>query len=138
MRVPLPPAYGRPSMRTPAVTETANTLSLELPNDPRAAGRARRAVDALDGRAHPEILAKARLLVTELVTAAVGQERPGSIRVRLSANGGAIRGEISTDLPPAALLSGWGLLLVKRMADAWGSDRGILWFDVAGGPRRLR
>lgn len=49
-----------------------------------------------------------------------------------------MRGEISTASPPAVPLSGWGLLLVKRMADAWGSDGGTLWFEVAGRPRRFR
>src|SRR3712207_5130368 len=74
-------AYGRQRMRTIEVTPSRGGVAVELPNDPRAAAAARRTVDALEGGAHPETLAKARLLITELVAASLGVPGAGPIQV---------------------------------------------------------
>ena len=106
------------------------TVERAFPDEPRSAARARRLVDELEGHAHPETLAKARLLITELVTAAEAAEPHHGIRVRLSAGGGIVRGEVVTGRAVANRPKGWGLLLVRRIAGRWGMDRGTVWFEV--------
>ena len=47
-------------------------------------------------------------------------------------------GDLRADNGRRVRLSGWGLLLVKRTADGWGSDGdGALWFEVAPPRPRL-
>ena len=106
------------------------TVERAFPDDPRSAARARRLVDKLEGHAHPETLAKARLLITEMVAAAEAAEPRHGIRVRLSAGGGLVYGEVATGRAVANRPKGWGLLLVRRLATRWGMDHGTVWFEV--------
>jgi hypothetical protein len=120
-------------MDAPATgTTPGDGISVEqtLPDEPRSAARARRLVDALEGHAHPETLAKARLLITEIVAAAEAAEPRHQIRVRLATGEGAVRGEVATGRAVANRPKGWGLLLVRRIASRWGMDHGTVWFEV--------
>jgi hypothetical protein len=109
------------------------SVDIELPAIPSSAAHARRAAEALEGAAHPEAVARARVLVSEIVSALSLAQGAGSIRLRLEAAGGRLRGEVASDAShPSRLLSGWARLLVERLSDAWGEsgrDRAV-WFEV--------
>jgi anti-sigma regulatory factor (Ser/Thr protein kinase) len=109
-----------------------------------AAGEARAALAALDGRIERGVLDDIRLLVSELVTNSVrhsGAEREvvmlavmtagGTVRVEVSDAGTGFRpGERSTDLDEPG---GWGLQLVDQLADRWGVETGRrtrVWFEI--------
>jgi hypothetical protein len=113
-------------------------VTLELPDHPRSASRAREAVHQLHGCAHPETLAKARLLITELVAAAVAEDGAGTLSIQLTVREGRIRGELATERRGAARPSGMALFLVRRMAEDWGvTTTGTAWFTVVDRPRRF-
>jgi hypothetical protein len=119
-----------------AVRIPAAEVELALPNDPRSAARARRCVDELHGHAHPETLAKARLLITELVAAGITPEGTDDLQIRMEVTDGRVRGELDPPPPLKAEPSGWGLVLVRRIADRWGTTPdGRVWFEVAQGRR---
>jgi hypothetical protein len=103
---------------------------LTLSAQPRAAGRARRWVDQLDGRAHPETLAKVRVLLTEMVTTAMHGGDAQEVRLRLAAVDGVIRGEVSIRGGELERPRGFALLLARRVATRWGLNDGVLWFEV--------
>jgi len=109
------------------------SVDIELPALPSSAAHARRAAEALDGSAHPESVARARVLVSEIVAALSMAQGAGEIRLRLDAVDGRLRGEVASAAPhPSRLLSGWARLLVERLSDEWGesgSDRAV-WFEV--------
>jgi hypothetical protein len=112
----------------------AARVELTLANDPRSAVVARRAVDRLAGHAHPETLAKARLLITEMVaTVITTASTQAEIRVLLIADAGLVRGEVSSGRGLGARPIGWALLLVRKIANRWGMRHGTLWFEVEGG-----
>jgi two-component sensor histidine kinase len=79
------------------------------------------------------------ILVTELVTNAV-RHGGGSVRVRVEYEDGVVRGEVSDGgggFDRAAELAiegtadgGFGLKIVDRMADRWGTEPGIVWFEL--------
>jgi hypothetical protein len=109
------------------------SVEVELPAVPSSAAGARRAAEALEGAAHPEAVARARVLVSEIVAALSLAQGCGPIRLRLDAVDGRLRGEVASDAPhPSRLLSGWARLLVERLSDAWGeSGHGrVVWFEV--------
>lgn len=116
------------------VTGTAGgdavTVEAVLPDDPRSASRARRCVDSLEGHAQPGTLAKARLLISEVVAAATAGEARGDVGVRLAVQGGTLRAEVETARAVAARPKGWGLLLVRRIAARWGVSHGTVWFEI--------
>jgi hypothetical protein len=117
----------------------AATVELELENAPRSAGLARRAVDTLERHAHPETLAKARLLVTELVAARLAASPVDPLELRLTATDGRVRGELAGHSRRPVPPDGWSLLLVRRMSDAWGTrEDGSVWFEVSPSRRRRR
>ena len=120
-----------------AVTRTASTgeVVVELAPHPRSGQIARRAVDDLADILHPQTMAKVRLLVTELVVAALapGNDRPLRLTVRVE--DGAIRAAIAPaeqgeQLAEPARPRHWSLFLVNRIADRWGSDGGTVWFEL--------
>ena len=113
---------------------TERSVEIELAAVPSSAAEARRAAGALDGAAHPESLARARVLISEIVTALSLAQGAGPIRLRLEAADGRLRGEVASSAhSPSRLLSGWARLLVDRLSDEWGEsapDR-ALWFEVS-------
>jgi anti-sigma regulatory factor (Ser/Thr protein kinase) len=123
-------------------------MTIELHGGPAAVSAARHAIDEL---ADQEQLPRAddlRLLVSELVTNSVLHggagpddsvqlhvERPGNrVRVEVCDNGGGWAKQIrspslDSDQPPG----GWGLMLVRAIADRWGVEAGertCVWFEI--------
>src|SRR5438270_596528 len=115
------------------IRAAGRSVEIELAAVPSSAAEARRAAAALEGAAHPESVARARVLLSEIVTALSLEQGAGPIRVRLEAVEGRLRGEVSSAAPsPSRLLSGWARLLVERLSDAWGESGPdhALWFEV--------
>ena len=121
-------------------------IDMRITGGPRAASKARHAVETLAGRLDDALLHDLRLLVTELVTnsirhAGIGPDREVRLRIRLSRRhlrvevhdpGPGFRARRSPQ-PAEDKASGWGLFFVDRMADRWGVDdrRGTLvWFEM--------
>jgi anti-sigma regulatory factor (Ser/Thr protein kinase) len=113
-----------------------------FPNDPTSVPAARRFVaDAVAG-VPPEIQHRVVLMVSEIATNAIKHARTGftvsvepgdgSLRVEVRDSGGGrpVRGE-----PPPTQPDGRGLLIVERLADAWGVERDasgtVVWFSLA-------
>jgi anti-sigma regulatory factor (Ser/Thr protein kinase) len=120
-------------------------VSLSLQGGKQAAAAARNAVSGLAGHLPDDVLDDVRLLVSELVTNGVrhgGATDGRRIHLRLTLAGPGIRVEVRDPGPgfvprePAGRLdrtSGWGLVLVDRIADCWGveQDRGAkVWFEI--------
>jgi anti-sigma regulatory factor (Ser/Thr protein kinase) len=116
---------------------------LELDRDALAPAQARGAVDAIAGTLDAEIVAPAKLLLSELVTNSVRHGSGDRVRVLLDARRpGRLRCEIvdagSGFVPtardrPATDEGGWGLHLVESMAEAWGVYEGSthVWFELS-------
>ena len=113
----------------------AADVVVELAPHPSSGQVARQAVVGLADRLHPETMAKVRLLVTELVVAALApaENHPLLLTVRIDA------GVVRASLEPADAAQGlaaqprprsWSLFLVNRIADRWGADDGGVWFEV--------
>jgi len=119
-------------------------LSLTLPAQPWAVGRARDAVEGTLVRARPEVREDVRLMVSELVTNSVrhGDLGPhGEVIVHVSASPEAVRVEVADEGPGFAPdmvpgphgTGGYGLFLVDRLAARWGvetRDRVNVWFEL--------
>jgi anti-sigma regulatory factor (Ser/Thr protein kinase) len=119
-------------------------IDLSLRPGPRAPGEARKALDRLTGELLPSLVEDVRLLVSELVTnsyrhAAAGPD--GSIDLRIEARASRVRVEVCDagtgfdprSLPAAGRASGWGLYLVRNIADRWGVSAGnacCVWFEI--------
>ena len=115
-----------------------------LPAEPEAAARARRLVRCLDARA--ELVESLELLVTELVTNSVrhaGLSADGWVELELRADDECVRVEVTDPgrgFDPAGVAagprergSGWGLVLVERIARRWGVHHDALtrvWFEM--------
>ena len=124
-------------------------LDLNLPPRAEAAGYARRSLEDLEPDLQPEVLESLRLLVSELVTNSVRHgdlTASDSIRLRLADRGDRIRVEVTDPgegfdrrpplSPDPERPSGWGLFLVSRIADRWGTSGEApttVWFEL---PRR--
>jgi hypothetical protein len=130
----------------------ARELEFALPPGPAAVPAARRALGAVGHLVEPDRFADLRLLVSELVTNSLrhaGLADPGTrlelrvkagvIRVRVSDRGSGFEPRVRTPHPRQRW--GWGLLLVDRLADRWGTrpgDPSSVWFEMPTvDPRRL-
>jgi hypothetical protein len=128
-RTPQSPLGERRSVR-------ADEVTVELPPRPDAGRLAREGVTSLAGRLRPETMAKVRLLVTELVVAAVGPGQTEALRLRVCVDGEVVRAELgptragSRFVRPAEPRS-WGLFLVDRIADRWETADDVVWFELA-------
>jgi anti-sigma regulatory factor (Ser/Thr protein kinase) len=131
-------------------------IHLRLPAEPESVVPAHQSVLGVASALDPAILADVRLLISELVTNAIRHGRldpddcidlhvdiedeeirvevqdpgrgfdPAAIPTLRSSNGDAL-----PDWPPAE--SGWGLLLLRRIASRWGIERGDhtrVWFEM--------
>jgi anti-sigma regulatory factor (Ser/Thr protein kinase) len=118
--------------------------SERLPKAPSSVAQARRMLDQLAGELPDEVLANARLLVSELVTNAVEHvSEEGQIELLVAVRNGVLRVEV-TDPGPGFTPrprhegsrkdSGWGLHFVARLADRWAADidgRARVWFELS-------
>ena len=131
-----------PAAAQPTRTQRAR-IDLELPCDPSCGRLARQAIDGLAGELHPETFAKLRLLVTELVVAALTPVETRPLRLVVDVADGHVRTELSpvADDDTLALSRpprGYGVFLVNRIADRRGSlsRTGGLWFELKSRPRK--
>lgn len=125
-------------------------VSLHLPSRPDSPMTARHGLVDLERALAPEVMAKLRLLVTELVANSVRHARGSPIDVTVTVHERQVRAEVSDSgegfQPPTAdpnplKASGWGLFLVRRIASRWGidADSGTVWFELdLEGARALR
>jgi anti-sigma regulatory factor (Ser/Thr protein kinase) len=120
-----------------------------LPAAPEAAFRARRSLGELRASLDPRVFEDLRLLVSELVTNSLrhaGLSGRDQIRLKVSLTDGAVRVQVRDGGPGFALSmempsmpsmyrqSGWGLFLVKQIADRWGTYRNresCVWFELS-------
>jgi anti-sigma regulatory factor (Ser/Thr protein kinase) len=89
----------------------------------------------------PETMAKLRLLVTELVANSVRHARGTPIEVAVTVHPDHVRTDVSdggdgfdppSNDPSPMKTTGWGLFLVRRIADRWGAEQatGTVWFEL--------
>jgi anti-sigma regulatory factor (Ser/Thr protein kinase) len=90
---------------------------------------------------HPETMAKLRLLVTELVANSVRHARGTPIDVTVTLEPDMVHASVSDGCegfdppqpdPNPLKTTGWGLFLVRRIAERWGADAatGTVWFEL--------
>lgn len=114
---------------------------LSLPADARAAGVARQAIrERLSGILASPKLHDAMLLTSELVTNAVQHARRRAIELDIRAEPGYVRITVTDDGPgfvagrprPRRETGGFGLHLVERIADRWGTEASPhrVWFEL--------
>src|SRR3954463_8727669 len=118
----------------------ADRIELDLPPRPEAGRLAREALDAIADRVHPETFAKVRLLVTELVIAAMpDREQDGPVRLEVELNDGRVLAAVSRPGGPddrGPRPRRWGLFLVQRLADDWevSAEQHCVRFEVLARP----
>lgn len=119
-----------------------------LPVNPRSSKVARDCLDAVGQVLSPTRMDDLRVIASELVTSCLLHAAPGEapgIGFTVEVAHGTVRLEVTergpgfTRSPPhddEDRASGWGLLLVERLADRWGVDpAGTMWAEVLVGPR---
>jgi len=131
-------------MADPHPVPLHRVISRSFPADPKAPATARRAVDGLGGRIGDGLKEDIRLLVSEIVTNSVlhGASEPSAeveldvwvsddvVRVAVTDQGPGFERQ---DRPTSGDRSGWGLMMVDRLADSWGVelDSGTeVWFEM--------
>jgi anti-sigma regulatory factor (Ser/Thr protein kinase) len=129
---------------------TKNRIEVEFEAGPTAAGSARNALMALDGKVDETLLADVRLLVSELVTNSVrhsGLRERDSVRLHVQVTPSTLRVEVADSgegFEPRrrdadrSRPGGWGLYLVEELADRWGVARNHstrVWFEMDRGGR---
>jgi len=117
-------------------------MTLQLPREPRSAGRARAALSGFEPNLPPERYAAASLLVSELVTNAVKYGGEGTVELIVTSRPGHLRAEVidqgggfermARDREDLHTPGGWGLHLVEELAQDWGSFEGSthVWFEI--------
>ena len=120
-------------------------LEVALARDPDSVATARSALGEVSDHLTPRRLEDARLLVSELVTNSIrhaGLADGETIRLVVVAGERALRIEVCDSgpgfelvepVPDPARPSGWGLYLVRELADRWGVDRAActrVWFEL--------
>ena len=121
---------------------------VDLTRDPDSAAEARRALGEVSDHLTPRRLEDARLLVSELVTNAIrhaGLADDDVIKLVVVTGDRALRievcdpgpgFEVSEPEPDPVRPSGWGLYLVRELADRWGVARSAqtrVWFELDRG-----
>ena len=126
---------------------TALRAELTLPTEPIAAAMARAGVANLSAELSDELTADIALLTTEIVSNAVRHSPTSTltqIQLRAEVGDGRIRVEVTDagagfsphtrSRPGDLAASGWGLVLLDRLASRWGvlpgSDGSTVWFEV--------
>lgn len=117
-------------------------LDIEIPRDPGAPRKARRAIERFASHVAPDRTTELSLLVSELVTNSVKYGAEGDVHLRLgSLHPDHVRVEVvdhGCGFAPAArdrpvtVPGGWGLHLVETLADRWGVQDGSarVWFEL--------
>lgn len=137
-------ARGEDGTQGNAVNPVVLVVLVELPRRGDAVPLARKAVLELADELHPETMAKLLLLVTELVGGAMRSSDSRPLRLVAEARGTLVRAELMLaseqgDRPPVPPPHSWGLFLVDRIAERWGTANGRVWFELrARPPRRVR
>jgi anti-sigma regulatory factor (Ser/Thr protein kinase) len=123
-------------------------VDLTLLVAPEAPSRARQSLWELHSVLDPRVFEDLRLLVSELVTNSLRHAALSTrdvIRLRVNLSDGKVRVEVCDEGPGFALneetpslyqQSGWGLFLVRQMADRWGVTRNrktCVWFELSRG-----
>jgi anti-sigma regulatory factor (Ser/Thr protein kinase) len=126
-------------------TRDAKIVSFSVPGGKRAAGVARRSVLSSKAGLPTTIRYRLALLLSELVTNAIQHGGAGpheTIQVRLSSTPQRVRVEVhdpGTTAPRPRNRreeeTGYGLLLVDRLADGWGREEAggggsVAWFEL--------
>lgn len=121
---------------------------VSLARDPDSAAEARRALGEVSDHVSPRRLEDAQLLVSELVTNAIrhaGLDDGEMIQLVVVAGHRALRievcdpgagFEVAEPAPDPTRPSGWGLYLVRELADRWGVERNAgtrVWFELDRG-----
>ena len=135
---------------TPAATGASprgeHALSLRLPGGPEAAAAARRALGRLRSELDAGVMDDLRLLVTELVANSVKHAGEREVALHVVVTAPSVWTEV-TDRGPGFEPrpradgqdegSGWGLVLVDRLAERWGvvrdGDHTRVWFELTRG-----
>lgn len=122
-------------------------LSRSFTADRTAPGAARHALDELNDHIDPAVKEDVRLLVSEVVTNSVihaQPDSPGEVALDVWASEDVVRvaitdrgpGFVAGELPPGGEGSGWGLMMVERLAHRWGvelDDGTEVWFEFQQG-----
>ena len=116
---------------------------MRLGSGPEAAAEARRALSELRADLDPPLMETLRLLITELITNSVRHTGAKFLTLKVAIGRSAVLTEVADNGPgfsPECFErsgdenTGWGLFLVKRLADNWGvkhdgpSKR--VWFEL--------
>jgi diguanylate cyclase (GGDEF)-like protein len=136
--------YKRWQGPTRPASNGAVPVRLTLGSNDDAPGHARAALARLDGQTDEDVLERAVLLMSELVTNSVKHAGTAEIRVDIWPTAGSITVVVTDDGPgfvpvaqPAAIADqdgGFGLPLLDTLSEAWGSgsDREAwVWFEVS-------
>lgn len=120
-------------------------VSLRFAGGSHAPSAARHAIDRLEPHLDERVLEDLRLLVSELVTNSIRHGRVGAtgyVGLDVSVSCGTVRVEVSDPGsgfdpsprdPDRSHPGGWGLYLVKEIADRWGVQReedSRVWFEI--------
>ena len=118
-------------------------LNLRLDRGPDAAAKARRGIANLRGDLDPPLMETLCLLVTELVTNSVKHTGASTVVLKVRVGSRAVMTEVIDGGPgfdpeetrgPASDHTGWGLFLVKRLAERWGvthnGEGTKVWFEL--------
>jgi signal transduction histidine kinase len=134
-----------PSLKPP-ISGLGTALRLRLAGGPRAPERARTWLQSAAAWLPQEIERNLLLLTCELVNNSVLHGQAGEedvIEIRLQSTGSGVRAEVSDSGPGFAPSGrqreldepgGWGLVLVERISERWGVERGErtrVWFELA-------
>jgi anti-sigma regulatory factor (Ser/Thr protein kinase) len=123
------------------------TVDIELPARPQASRLARLALDGwLNRTVGPSRADDVRLAAVEIVSNAIrhaGLRADETVRLSTAVDDGSVRVEVEQPTPAAdvrivpeperAVGGGFGLVLVDRIADRWGAERGPpgrVWFEI--------
>lgn len=126
---------------------SATRVEVDLPCRTDSPGIARARLEPLERRLDHNLMARIRLLVTELVANSVRRAEGDSIHVVIEVRPDSVRSEITVRDRERRLLPadptpfrahGLALLLVQRLADRWDALEGVrgVWFELDAGDSR--
>jgi anti-sigma regulatory factor (Ser/Thr protein kinase) len=128
--------------RGPGAAED-DSVALRLVGGPDAAATARGALARLRADLDPPLMETLRLLVTELVTNSVRHAEGDTVSLRVTVKPASVWTEVRDNGPgfdpattgtPREDRTGWGLFLVERLSDRWGTVRDTdgtrVWFEL--------